>query len=164
MSERIDEMVAAGKDLKEIPNIGSAISKKIQEIVERGTCKRLEELQAEMPEGLIELLRVPQLGPRKVALIYRELGVSNIEDLKKAAEHERIRKLPGMGAKTELSILEGIKNLDATLHRFPYHVAAEFVRSLGDVLAGIDAIPIVLNTQNRISVKRNRFARINRVS
>ena len=116
------------------------VSKKIQEIVERGTCKRLEELQAEMPEELIELLRVPQLGPRKVALIYRELGVSNIEDLKKAAEHERIRKLPGMGAKTELSILEGIKNLDATLHRFPYHVAAEFVRSLGDVLAGIDAV------------------------
>lgn len=140
MPQRLDEMVTTGADLTSLPNVGKAIAGKIKEIVETGTCKRLEELQAEIPAEVVQLLRVPQLGPRKAALIHRELGVRNLEDLRKAAEEQKIRKLRGMGAKTEKSILEELNNLEATSQRFLYHVARDYVRSLGKVLDGIESV------------------------
>jgi DNA polymerase (family 10) len=140
MSQPLDEMVTSGADLTALPNVGKAIAEKIKEIVERGTCKRLEELQAEIPEEVIQLLRVPQLGPRKAALLHRELGVRNLEDLRKAAEQGKIRSLRGMGVKTEQGILEELNNLDTTSQRFLYHVARDYVRSLGKVLDGIESV------------------------
>jgi DNA polymerase (family 10) len=140
LPQRLEEMVAQEEDLTELPNIGKSTADKIREIVERGTCKRLEDLHEEVPEGLTELLGVPQLGPRKAAQLYRELSVQSLEDLKKAAEDEKIRDLEGMGAKTEEKILEGIQTLSSSSGRIPYHTAAQYAESLGKLLDGMDAV------------------------
>jgi DNA polymerase (family 10) len=139
-SERLEDMVRQGKDLTKIPHVGEAISKKIQEIVARGTCKRLEELEQEVPAGLLELLRVPQLGPRKVALLYDKLSISSLEDLKKAAQEHKIRDLPGMGSKTEENILKGIETVEAGVGRYLLSAAYEHAASIGRHLNAIKTI------------------------
>jgi DNA polymerase (family 10) len=140
MSQRLEELVRQGVDLTEYPNIGKSTAEKIQEIVERGTCQRLEELEREIPQGLTELMQVPRLGAKKVAQLHQELSIESLEDLKKAAEQGAIRDLEGMGQKTEQTILEGIRMLDATSDRVLYHVAEEYVHSLGQLLDQIDAV------------------------
>ncbi|MCF8062431.1 MAG: DNA polymerase III, partial [Deltaproteobacteria bacterium] len=140
LPQRLGDLVAGESDLTALPNIGKSTAGKIREIVERGTCKRLEELHQEIPEGLTKLLKVPQLGPRKAAQLYRELSVQSLDDLRKAAEDKKIRELEGMGAKTEEKILEGIKTLEGSSGRIPYHTAAQYAESLGKLLDGMDAV------------------------
>jgi DNA polymerase (family X) len=140
LPQRLEEMVARDADLTELPNIGKSTAEKVREIVERGTCKRLEDLREEIPEGLTELLQVPQLGPRKASQLYRELEIQSLDDLRKAAEEKKIRDLEGMGAKTEEKILEGIETLASSTGRIPYHTAAQYAESLGKLLDGMDAV------------------------
>ena len=140
LPQRLEEMVGKDTDLTELPNIGKSTADKIREIVERGTCKRLEDLHEEVPEGLTELLSVPQLGPRKASQLYRELQIQSLDDLRKAAEEQKIRELEGMGAKTEEKILEGIKTLQSSSGRIPYHTAAQYAEALGKLLDGMDAV------------------------
>ena len=140
LPQRLEEMVGKDADLTELPNIGKSTADKIREIVERGTCKRLEDLHEEIPEGLTELLSVPQLGPRKASQLYRELQIQSLDDLRKAAEEQKIRELEGMGAKTEEKILEGIKTLQSSSGRIPYHTAAQYAEALGKLLDGMDAV------------------------
>ena len=80
LSRNLGEVVSNGEDLTELPAIGSGMARKIKEIVERGTCKRLEQLQKQGQEGLRKLLRIPGLGPRKVALLHKELDIRTVED------------------------------------------------------------------------------------
>ena len=137
---RIEDLVAEGADLTELPNIGKSTADKMREIVEHGTCKRVEALRKEIPEGLPELLQVPQLGPRKVAQLHRELNIQSLDDLRKAAEAGKIRDLEGMGAKTEQNILEGIQTLDTASGRILYHTASQYVESLGALFDAMDAV------------------------
>ena len=140
LPQRLADLVAEEEDLTGLPNIGKSTADKIREIVERGTCKRLEDLRAEIPEGLTELLQVPQLGPRKASQLYRELEIQSLGDLRQAAEDKKIRDLEGMGAKTEEKILEGIETLASSTGRILYHTAAQYAESLGKLLDGMDAV------------------------
>jgi DNA polymerase (family 10) len=140
LPQRLEELVSRGEDLTELPNIGKSTAEKIREIVERGTCKRLEELRKEVPEGLTELLAVPQLGPRKASQLHRELSIQSLEDLRKAAEEKKIRDLEGMGVKTEEKILEGIRMLSSSSGRILYHTADQYAASLGKLLDGVEAV------------------------
>ncbi|MFW6158541.1 MAG: DNA polymerase/3'-5' exonuclease PolX [Planctomycetota bacterium] len=139
-SGRLEELVEQGADLTDIPNIGEKTADKIREIVETGTCKRLEELREELPEGLTELMNIPRVGPRKAKEIYDELGIESLDDLKSACEDGRIRDLPGMGEKTEQNILEGIETIESTTGRILYKEAADHVGSLARHLDGLDAL------------------------
>ncbi len=134
LPERLQDMVSRGEDLTGLPNVGKSTAGKIREILDRGTCRRLEDLRKEVPQGLVDLLRVPRLGPRKAAQLHQALGVSSLEDLRKAAEEGRIRGLPGMGAKTEENILRGLKTLASAAGRILYHTAAQYAASLGRLL------------------------------
>ena len=110
-SHELASVVAEGgvKALKAIPGIGESLAKKIVELVETGKLAYHDDLLAKYPPTLLDLLHVPGLGPRKVAEIYRELGVASLEDLAEAAQDHRLRDLPGLGAKTEENLLHNLQ-------------------------------------------------------
>jgi DNA polymerase (family X) len=97
----------------EIPGVGKAIADKLQELATTGRSEYREKLLAEFPTSLLEMLRLPGLGPKTVRLIYTELGVKTLEELKAAAEAKRIRDIRGLTERTEQNILEGIERLNA---------------------------------------------------
>lgn len=108
----IEQAVAEGQH-KEIPGVGDAISKKIEELVGTGKLEYLEKLRAEVPPGIIEMLRIPEVGPKTAMLLRRELGISSVQELKEAAAEHRLRTIRGFGEKTEERILEGIRVLES---------------------------------------------------
>ena len=111
MGPELKDMLASGEDLTGLPGIGKELAAKIGEILETGTAQALEKLKAKVPEGVIAMLRIPGLGPKRVSAIYHELKVETPAALKKAAENGRVQKLPGFGTKTERHILEALETL-----------------------------------------------------
>lgn len=97
--------------LKKISGIGKAIAEKISEIIETGRLEYLERLQAKVPAGVAEMMKVPDVGPKSAMTIYNRLGIQSIQELEVAAEMGRLRTIKGFGAKTEQRILAGIQAL-----------------------------------------------------
>jgi len=97
--------------LSDIPGVGQAIKAKIEELVEKGSCEYYEKLLLEIPRGVLDMLNIPGVGYKTVKAIYEQLGVKNREELLQAAQEKRIRSLPGMGGKTEYTIIKGIEML-----------------------------------------------------
>jgi DNA polymerase (family 10) len=95
--------------LNEIPGVGEAIAQKIGELVETGRLEYYEKLKKSIPEGVFELLNVPDIGPRKTKLFYEELNITNVKELEEAALQHKLQNLPGMGVKAEKNILRGIE-------------------------------------------------------
>src|SRR5207244_10807693 len=112
------EMSRRGEDPKELPGVGSAIAAKLQELVATGRCAYHQELLAEVPAGLLELLRLPGLGPKGVSLLWRKLGVTSAEDLERTIADGRFRSLPGMKEKKEAKIRKGLEDRRRTRRRF----------------------------------------------
>lgn len=100
--------------LQEIPGIGSALEKKIEELIETGELEYLEQLRKKVPTSLRQLLLIPGIGVKTVQTLYKQLGITNLQDLEDAAREKRLRELPGIGAKTEEAILH---NLTQALRR-----------------------------------------------
>jgi len=105
--------------LEEIPGVGKAIAEKIAELLSTGELGFYEKLKNEVPVGLVEVLQVPDLGPKKAALFWRELGITNLAELEAAARAGRLRSLPGMGEKSEVKIIAGIEALSRRSTRIP---------------------------------------------
>jgi DNA polymerase (family 10) len=97
--------------LTEIPGVGKAISEKISELLNTGELGLLKRVEEEVPPTLTELLQVPDVGPRKAALFWKQAGVTSLAELEMAAQAGKLRSLPGMGEKSEQRVLEGIKAL-----------------------------------------------------
>jgi DNA polymerase (family X) len=93
---------------KELSGIGKTIEEKIVQIVETGEIEALAKRRATIPEGVVHFMRLPGLGPKSAAKIWRELGVTTLDELKAAALDERVRTLPGLGAKAEERILKAL--------------------------------------------------------
>ncbi len=104
----VETIYRAGK-LKEIPGVGEAIAKKIGELIETGKLEYYENLKQTIPSGVLELLNVPEVGPRKAKLFYEKLGIDSITKLEEAALRHQLQNLPGMGKKAEENILRGIE-------------------------------------------------------
>ncbi len=105
--------INARGELPNVPGIGKAITEKIQELLTTGKLEFLSRLEEEVPPSLLDLLRVSGVGPKKVALFWKEVGVLTLADLEAAAKAGKLSTLPGMGAKTEANILAGIASLAA---------------------------------------------------
>jgi DNA polymerase (family 10) len=101
------ELVKQGR-LSELSGVGKAIDQKVTELVQNGKLEYLENLRKEWPRGVLDLVQIPGLGPRKAAILVKELDVASLDDLEKFAKEGRIRGLKGFGEKTEQAILEGI--------------------------------------------------------
>ena len=104
----IPALLAAGEPLPKMPGIGTELAAKIREIWQTGTSRTLERLRQDYPPGILELLRLPGVGPKRVRLFYRELGVGSLEELERAIRAGRLRALGGFGPKSEQRILEAI--------------------------------------------------------
>ena len=124
MDENIEDIVKNGK-LREISGIGEALSKKITELVETGELKYFERLKKDIPAGLLSMLDISGLGPKKVAALYQKLGVKTIEDLQKACIDGKVKNLEGFGEITERNILRGIKLKEKISGRMLINVAFE---------------------------------------
>ncbi|AKJ65291.1 DNA polymerase/3'-5' exonuclease PolX [Kiritimatiella glycovorans] len=140
LSGRVEDLVEQGEDLSELPHIGSSIADKIREMVETGTCAKLEELRGQVPGHLTDLLDVPRLGPKKAQKIHEELGVDNLDDLRRACEQHRVRGLEGMGGKTEAQILKGLDMLAASEGRILLKEASEQAGMIGRLLDGEETV------------------------
>jgi DNA polymerase (family 10) len=103
----IAQLALAGQ-AKDLPGIGKTIESKIVQIVNTGEIEALTKRKAQIPAGVAEFLRLPALGPKTARRIWQELGITTVEELRQAAEAERLRTLPGLGAKTEERILKAL--------------------------------------------------------
>ena len=131
--------------LLEIPGVGKAIAEKIDELLSTGKLGFLEKIKAEIPPSLAELLPVPSMGPKKIAMLWKTLGITSLAELEAAAKEGKLRDLPGMGAKSETAILEGIASLGRRSTRIPlgraYPLALEIIEVLKKVKGVVDAQP-----------------------
>ena len=109
--------------LEIIPGIGEALAKKITELVETGKLDYFERLKKEIPEGLIDLLGIPGLGPKKVAALYQRLGITTMSELRDACLKGKLRDLEGFGEVTEQNLLRGIQLREKTSGRALLNVA-----------------------------------------
>jgi DNA polymerase (family X) len=123
---------------KDLPGIGKTIESKIVQIIDTGEIEALTKRKAQIPEGVAEFLRLPALGPKTARRIWQELGITTIDELRKAAEAERLRTLPGLGAKTEERILNALGEKPQE-QRTLLAVALPAVRAVVDVLRAHDA-------------------------
>ncbi len=106
-------------DMTKLPGIGKGTAAVIEDYMINGKSEVLEELQKEVPEGLIPLLQIAGLGGKKIAKLYKELNITNREELKKACEENRVQALAGFGAKTEEKILAAIEDVASGPERLP---------------------------------------------
>jgi DNA polymerase (family 10) len=131
--------------LQEIPGVGKAIAEKIDELLQTGKLEFLEELKKEVPSSLATWLAVPSLGPKKIAMIWKTLGITTLAELEAAAREGKLRDMPGMGSKSETAILEGIASLGRRSTRIPlgtaYPLAMEIVEKLKSIKGVVDAQP-----------------------
>lgn len=123
-------MVDEGADLTELPAIGSEMASHIIELVTTGRLSRLEDLADEIPRSLVDLTRLPGVGPRKVRKLWDELGITTIDELEVAAEVGKVAVLDGFGAKSQEKILAGIKRHRARQGRFRLDEVDELIRPL----------------------------------
>jgi len=110
LGEDINE-VWRTKRLRQIPGVGEAIASKIDELLKTGKLTFYEKLAAEIPPSLVEVLKVGDVGPKKAARFWKELGITTLSELEEAASLGRLRGLPGMGERSEARILESIQAL-----------------------------------------------------
>lgn len=109
LSQNVYDMVKDGEDLLDIPGIGKDLATKIKEIVQTGRLSQLEELKETIPAGLIDIMDIAGIGPKRASKLYQELGISSIKELEASARGKKIRELAGLGAKTENVILADIE-------------------------------------------------------
>ncbi len=97
------------QELTDIEGIGKDLAAKCETLIETGKLPMLEELRSEVPESVLALLRIPGLGPKKAAMLHKQLGIRSLDELKAACESEQVRSLKGFGVKTEKLILDGMR-------------------------------------------------------
>ncbi len=140
MSESLEALVKAGKNLEEIPGVGKSIHLKIEEILATGKCLFLEELRTQVPAGVVELMKLEGLGPKKIKILYEKLAVSSLEALEEAARAGRLRAVRGMGAKTEEKILKSIEQFRSGGGRFKLSEGLAYADSLVNFLQGVSGV------------------------
>lgn len=116
--------------LTDIPGIGKDLADKCTELVRTGTVSQLDELRQRIPASVIQLVRVPGLGPKRAAILFRELGIENLQQLKEACTSGRVRALKGFGAKSEQTIMQGIDLASSVDRRIYWCDADQLAQSL----------------------------------
>ena len=153
LGAELKDMVAAGEDLTKLPGIGKELAAKIQEILETGTAKALLKIQQRIPKTVIEMLKLPGLGPKRVRVLYKDLKIKNLDQLIRAARKGRIRTLEGFGEKTETAIVEAVEARAQKEKR--YKIAG--VRPVVDSLIGfLKNVPGVNDVVAAGSYRRSR--------
>jgi len=149
----IAELVAGGEfDLTDLPGIGGGIAKEITALVQTGSMPQRQQLVATVPPGLLDLLRIPGLGPKRVKLFHDQLKVNSVADLKAALEKGKLAKLGGIGPKLLEKIREGIAGAGDGAKRMVLHEAEQYARAILEYLkagGGIDEIDVAGSFRRR---------------
>lgn len=146
----IERLIEAG-ELDSVKGIGDALAQKITELHQTGKLEFLEKLRASIEPGLVELLDIPGMGPKKVRALHDKLGVTDIASLTKACEENRVAELDGFGAKSQEKILAGIKHREAYGKRHLWWEANEVAQP---ILAGLRKLPQVERAEAAGSLRR----------
>ena len=126
--------------LLSIDGIGKGVAEKCVVLVETGELPQINEILEEIPRSVLDLLRIPGMGPKKAAMLFRELGIAALDQLKEACEAGVVADLKGFGAKTVESILAGIEIADAANKRVYWAKADETAREILDHMQSCDEI------------------------
>jgi DNA polymerase (family X) len=135
-TQDISELPAAA--LLRISGVGKSIAAKVAEITATGTFAELEDLRADIPDGVRQLTQIPALGPRRALQLYRELQVSNPEQLRQAIAEDKLANLKGFGPKSAEKLLRGIDLLESAGSRVLLNVAAETAATVIDAVGAAD--------------------------
>ncbi|OQA92151.1 MAG: DNA polymerase/3'-5' exonuclease PolX [Elusimicrobia bacterium ADurb.Bin231] len=130
ISSLTDDITEKIKNKEKIPGIGTGIREKIEEYISTGKIQYLENLKEEFPAGIMEIMSIQSIGPKKARLFYDSLGVKNISELKEAALQGRIRDIETLGIKTEENILKGIELYEKGTQRMLLSTALETAESI----------------------------------
>ncbi|AOS45810.1 DNA polymerase/3'-5' exonuclease PolX [Lacunisphaera limnophila] len=151
MSEgELAQRVEAGT-LEEVKGIGEALAQKISELHRTGRLEFHEKLKASLPPGLLEIMAIPGVGPKKVKALYDKLGIDSIAALQAACVAGKVATLEGFGEKTQEKILQGIANREAYGRR---HLWIEAQEAGAPILAGLRALPQVQQVESCGSLRR----------
>ncbi len=142
---------AAG--LRQIPGVGASIAGKIGEYQRTGTIKAVEELRARIPAGVLQLTRIPALGPKRALQLYQELGISSVGELEDAIRAGQLAGLRGFGARSEEKLLRGIELLRSGSGRVLLSVATDTAAA---IVAAVSAVPGCLRCTWAGSLRRMR--------
>lgn len=142
LSRNVRDMVEEGEDLTSLSGIGEDLAGKIETIVRKGSLPQLKKLEKDVPGELIELMKLPDIGPKRVKAMYKELGIDSLSALKKAAADHKIRDLEGFGEKTEEKILQAVERWKSSggRKRFLLIEAEQVVRPLVRMLRDVDGV------------------------
>ncbi len=137
--------------LDEVKGIGEALAQKITELKQTGRLEFHEKLKASIPAGLVELLQIPGVGPKKVKALHKKLGVDSIAKLQRACAEGKVAALEGFGEKTQEKIIEGIRNREAYGRR---HLWIEAWEVAEPILRGLRGLPRVGQAESCGSLRR----------
>ena len=126
--------------LRQVEGIGKAVAEKCEVLVRTGKLPQLKKLQQEVPEGVLSIMRIQGLGPKKTAAVYHELGIATLDDLRQACEQGRLQAIKGFGKKTEDTILNGIDLAAVAAQRIYWAKADEIVEQLRQHLSELPGI------------------------
>jgi DNA polymerase (family X) len=152
LRQDLTALVAAG-GINEVKGIGEALSEKITELVTTGVLRYYDELKASFPPGVLEMMKIPGVGPKKVKLLYERLHIVSIDELEKACREKKLAGVDGFGAKTQENILAGIQLLRKHSAFFLYSTAETAARK---ILDRITQLPGVLHAEIAGSLRRKK--------
>ena len=136
----IDILRDPSRKVTEIPGIGKGLSAVLQEIVDRGSCERRDQLLEKFPAGALEFLKIQGLGPKSIALIFEHYRIGTIDELEQLAKEQKLRELPRMGAKLEEKVLRSIAQYRLRTGRFLLSFAHDAAEELTEYLREIEGI------------------------
>jgi DNA polymerase (family X) len=145
--------VAEGRELTELPGIGKEMAGHVRELLETGTLGLRDELAAETPASLIEITRLPGVGPKKARRLWDDLGITSVDELEKAARGGLVARLPGFGEKTQEKVLSGIEDFRQQASRC---LLVEAERHAGPLIAALREVPELERLQVAGSFRRRR--------
>jgi DNA polymerase (family X) len=154
-SGSVAQLALDGK-AKELQGIGKTIEEKIVQIVERGEIETLTKKKAGVPPEVVLFMRLPGLGPKTAARIWRELGVETLEELKAAAEGERLRTLTGLGPKSEEKVLAGLAFQAQTVEAGDRRLLGEGLPAVQALVAALRELPAAISVSEAGSVRRRK--------
>lgn len=140
LPQQVSDMLAQGADLSALSGIGKDLAAKIATLVDTGTLPALSEAEQRTPRGLLELLRVGQLGPKRVKTLHDKLGIDSLEALRKAAREGKISALSGFGKKTEEKILTEAERIDEREQRTRLDEAGQAADALVAHMRRLDGV------------------------
>jgi DNA polymerase (family 10) len=152
LSEPLDKVVAEAR-LADIKGIGDALQQKITELVTTGKLQYYEDVKASIPPGLVAMLDIPGLGPKKIKALHDELGIKTVEQLEQACKDGKIAGLKGFGEKTQANILEGINRRRAYASR---HLVSDALQRAEPLLEALRSQPDVIRCSTAGSLRRHR--------